>query len=210
MGNLAALLSQSAADVPLWVHFDNAGGQQLTAVLAAPLMAVSGTSYRGLKLVPLLLGLGCLLLIWRIMRREFGLAAALVAALLFALSPPTLVKYSLLASGNHFENLIFWLLAYDLVSVGHRRGAGRLLRIRGRLSGLGGRGALPGRVRAPLAGWVIEGLFRVHEFPLACDVREQLLGSLTVLQAVGPRWKAAALHGYGAQWHAWPAPWWKG
>ncbi len=129
MGNLARLLSLGAADVPLWMHFDNAGGQQLTALLAAPLYALFGDAYLVLKLVPLLLGLGALLLLWCILRREFGLPAAAVGAALFALGPPTLVKYSLLASGNHFEGVIFVLALYALAAGGHREGwtRGRLL-----------------------------------------------------------------------------------
>lgn len=129
MGNLARLLSLGAAYVPLWMHFDNAGGQQLTALLAAPLYALLGSSYLALKLVPALLGLGALLLLWRILRREFGLLAAAVGAALFALGPPTLVKYSLLASGNHFEGVIFMLALYALAAGGHRSGwtRGRLV-----------------------------------------------------------------------------------
>jgi Dolichyl-phosphate-mannose-protein mannosyltransferase len=125
MGNFATLLAAGGSHVPLWVHFDNAGGQQLVALLAAPLYATLGASYLVLKLVPLLLGLGALMMLWRIMRRDFGLVAAVVAGLLFAIGPPTLVKYSLLASGNHSENLVFWLAAWDLASRGHRRDLGR-------------------------------------------------------------------------------------
>ena len=122
MGNLARLLSLGVAHVPLWMHFDNAGGQQLTALLAAPLYALFGDGYVVLKLVPLLLGLGALLLLWHILRREFGLLAAAVGAALFVLGPPTLVKYSLLASGNHFEGVIFMLALYALAAGGHRSG----------------------------------------------------------------------------------------
>ncbi|MBM3985741.1 MAG: hypothetical protein FJ296_08670, partial [Planctomycetes bacterium] len=137
MGSLARLLSLGASHPPLGMHFDNAGGQQLVALLAAPLYALLGPSYLVLKLVPLLLGLLALLLLWRFVRREFGLVAACVASVLYALGPPTLVKYSLLASGNHFENVVFVLALLELAADGHRHDRGRLhVAAQGALAGL--------------------------------------------------------------------------
>ena len=122
MGNLARVLATGAPGPPLWQHYDNAGGQQLVALLAAPLYAAFGSSYLVLKLVPMLLGLGALVLMWRLMEREFGRLAAAVAAALYVLGPPTLVKYSLIASGNHFEHVFFALLLYTVFAAVHRAG----------------------------------------------------------------------------------------
>ena len=62
-------------------------------------------------LVPLALGLATLALLWLVLRDAAGGAAALLGALLFALAPTTLFKYSMVASGNHFETLAFTALA---------------------------------------------------------------------------------------------------
>jgi hypothetical protein len=51
-----------------------------------------------------------MLLMWSVLTRWFDRRAAVLAVFLFALGPPTLTKYSLLAKGNHFENLPFQLL----------------------------------------------------------------------------------------------------
>jgi hypothetical protein len=122
MGNLARVLSVGAHGPPLWQHYDNAGGQQLVALLAAPLYWLLGDSYLVLKLVPLLLGLGALVLLWRFMEREFGRTAAGVAAALYVVGPPTLLKYSLIASGNHFEHVFFVLWLYTAFAAVHRDG----------------------------------------------------------------------------------------
>ncbi|MEM9382353.1 MAG: hypothetical protein AAGB93_20540 [Planctomycetota bacterium] len=125
MGNQAWLLSEGFRGVPWNYFYDNAGGQLLTGVLAAPLYALFGPTYLSLKLVPFLLGLGLLALVWRFLDRQAGRTAAAVGALAFALAPPTLSKYSLLAKGNHFEGLAFLFLPVVLAfeSIGRERRA---------------------------------------------------------------------------------------
>ena len=116
MGNIARLATSSdgSAGPGLAEYYDNCGGHLVTGLLAIPGYALFGASYLSLKLVVLLLGLGTLALLWHIADRQFGRGAAQVAVFLFALTPPTLVKFSLLAQGNHFENLFFQLLAWAL------------------------------------------------------------------------------------------------
>lgn len=109
LGNIAHLLLEGWAGAPLHQHYDNCGGHLVTGILAAPLFGLLGESYLALKLVPVLLGLATLVLGWSLLDRHFGRRAANLAAFLFALGPPTLVKYSMLAKGNHFENLPFQL-----------------------------------------------------------------------------------------------------
>lgn len=121
MGNQAWLLQDGFRGVPWSYYYDNAGGQLLTAVLAAPLYALFGPSYLTLKLVPFLMGLAILGLIWRFLERNVNRTAAVVGVLLFALGPPTLTKYSLLAKGNHFEGLLFLFLPVVLVFEASRR-----------------------------------------------------------------------------------------
>ncbi|MEL6713258.1 MAG: glycosyltransferase family 39 protein, partial [Planctomycetota bacterium] len=110
MGNIAWVLHEGWRGVPLSQFYDNCGGHLAVGVLAAPLYALFGPSYLTLKLVPVLLGLGCIPLVWSIGRRLFGPVAGAVAAWLFVLGPPTLTKYSMLAKGNHFENVFFQML----------------------------------------------------------------------------------------------------
>lgn len=111
MGTVPRMLLDGGVDLPLRHYYDNAAGQLVTALLAVPFYAVLGSSYLALKLVPFMLGLGALVLTWSFLRRELGERAALLGALLFALAPATLVKYSLKASGNHYENVFFTMFA---------------------------------------------------------------------------------------------------
>lgn len=115
MGTMAELTLRGI-DFPLRYFYDNAAGQILMGFLTVPVFAVCGSSYLALKLLPALLGLATLVVVWRLVDRHFTRRAADAAALLFAVGPPTLTKYSLINSGNHFENLLFTsvalLLAY--------------------------------------------------------------------------------------------------
>jgi len=108
-GNIAKIASGGWFGPPLHQYYDNCGGHLVTGLFAAPLFAVFGDSYLVLKLVPVLLGLGTLLLIWYALDRWLDRRAAVLAVLLFAVGPPTLTKYSMLAKGNHFENIFFQL-----------------------------------------------------------------------------------------------------
>ena len=111
MGTVPALVLLGS-DIPLHLHYDNAAGQIVTGLLAVPFYAALGTSYLVLKLVPALLGLGTVIVGYLLLASAFGRAAAVVGALLLAVGPaPLLAKYSLMASGNHFENLFFTTLA---------------------------------------------------------------------------------------------------
>ncbi len=121
MGNQAWLLQDGFRGVPWSYYYDNAGGQLLTALLAAPLYWLFGASYLTLKLVPFLMGLAIMGLIWRFLEGNFNRTAAVIGVLLFALAPPTLTKYSLLAKGNHFEGLLFLFLPVVLIFEASRR-----------------------------------------------------------------------------------------
>ncbi|MDG1985674.1 MAG: glycosyltransferase family 39 protein [Planctomycetota bacterium] len=121
MGNQAWLLQDGFRGVPWSYYYDNAGGQLLTAVLAAPLYALFGSSYLTLKLVPFLMGLAIMGLIWRFLSQNVNRTAAVIGVFLFALGPPTLTKYSLLAKGNHFEGLLFLFVPVVLIFEASRR-----------------------------------------------------------------------------------------
>lgn len=110
MGTMPALLMDGSW-IPVQDFYDNAAGQLLIGFAAVPAYLALGPCYLALKLVPLLLGLGVLVLAWLFCDRHLGRRWANLAAFLVALGPTTLVKYSLLASGNHYENLFFSLLA---------------------------------------------------------------------------------------------------
>ncbi len=114
IGNLAEATSTHSRAAPLSNFYDNCGGQLMTGLAAAPLYALFGDSYLVLKLVPLSLGLVAMGAIWFILTRWWGRTAAIVAVWCFALPPPTLLKYSMLAKGNHFENLPLQLTVFAL------------------------------------------------------------------------------------------------
>jgi hypothetical protein len=112
MGNIAHIAQGGWEGAPLTQFYDNCGGHLVTGLLAVPFYAVIGDTYLALKLVPLLLGVLLIWLAWCIALRLGGTRAAVWTALLLAVGPPILFKYSLLAKGNHFENLPFQLLAW--------------------------------------------------------------------------------------------------
>ncbi len=111
MGTLARTILEPGG-VPLARYYDNAGGQLVTGALAVPFYLAFGPTYLALKLVPAGLGLAALATLFFFLRRHFGETTATLGALLFALGPTTLTKYSLLASGNHFENIFFTLFTF--------------------------------------------------------------------------------------------------
>jgi len=120
MGNMATHLVEGWRGAPLLQYYDNCGGHLATGVLAAPIYFVMGGSYLALKMVPLLLGLGSLIALWCLLARNFNQRAADIAALAFVLGPPTLTKFSMMALGNHFENLLWQLLAWNAFYAMHR------------------------------------------------------------------------------------------
>lgn len=111
MGTLARALLEPGG-VPLARYYDNAGGQLVTGALAVPFYLAFGPTYLALKLVPAGLGLAALATLFFFLRRHFGETTATLGAVLFAVGPTTLAKYSLLASGNHFENIFFTLFTF--------------------------------------------------------------------------------------------------
>lgn len=123
MGTIPLLVGVDGG-LPIVRVYDNAAGQILTGLLAIPSYALFGETYLALKLVPLLLGALALLALWACIRRLTDARAANTAALLFALAPTTLFKYSMLASGNHFETVVFTTLALWLWVRGAARGTG--------------------------------------------------------------------------------------
>ncbi|HRV81767.1 MAG TPA: hypothetical protein P5218_10040 [Planctomycetota bacterium] len=112
MGNIGENLRLGWRGAPLAQNFDNCGGHLIVGSFAGVLFQLFGSSYLVLKLVPLLLGLGCIPLLVSIGSRLFGGMAGWLAALLFVVGPPTLVKYSVLAFGSHFEGIFFQLLLF--------------------------------------------------------------------------------------------------
>jgi hypothetical protein len=106
MGTLAELTIRGI-HVPAYYFYDNAAGQVLAGYLAVPAFLLFGPSYLALKLVPLAMGVGVLLCVHALLRDAFGRTAALLGAWLLVFAPTTLFKYSMVCSGNHFENLFF-------------------------------------------------------------------------------------------------------
>lgn len=95
---------------PMRFYYDNAAGQLVMGHAAIPAFWLFGANYFVLKLLPTLLGLVTLVVLWLLLDRHFSRMAANLGAMLFALAPSTLVRYSVVCSGNHFENLLFTTL----------------------------------------------------------------------------------------------------
>jgi len=110
MGNIGRVALGGWYGAPLDQYYDNCGGHLATGLFATLPFALFGTTYLALKLVPLLLGVGVLYIIWHLLVRLADERAAALGAWLFALGPPTQTKFSIMAWGNHFENLPFQLL----------------------------------------------------------------------------------------------------
>ncbi len=118
-----ARLFQLGLDQPLGIHYDNSGGALINGLLAAPLYELFGSSYLVYKLIPLFLGLLLLIFVFFGVRGLVGEAAALAAAYLFAMGPTELLqKYSLIGTGNHFENLFYMTLVLWAFDAAHRKG----------------------------------------------------------------------------------------
>lgn len=114
---------QLGLDQPLGIQYDNSGGAWINALLAAPLYEVFGPSYLVYKCVPLLMGLVLLLVCFFWVRGMAGEKPALACAFLFAMGPTELLqKYSLIGTGNHFENLLYMGLVLWAFDAAHRKG----------------------------------------------------------------------------------------
>lgn len=111
IGNLAKELSEGWDGAPLYLYYDNCGGHLLTGIFGALSYTLFGDSYLALKLVNLVLGVALAVVMWSFASRHFSRRSAVLFVFLFVLGPVTLAKYSMLAKGNHFENLIFQVLA---------------------------------------------------------------------------------------------------
>lgn len=111
MGTLPKALDV-VEEFPLRLYYDNAAGQLVTGLAAWPFYQLFGDSYLVLKLVPATAGFGLVLVVWLLLDRHVSRRAANIAGVALALGPAELLtKYSLIASGNHFENLFFSALA---------------------------------------------------------------------------------------------------
>ncbi len=121
MGTIAELALRGVR-VPAYFFYDNAAGQVLAGYLAVPAFLVLGSTYLALKLVPFAMGIGTFFLVFALLRDAFSMRAALLGAWLLALPPTTLFKYSIVCSGNHFENLFFTSIVLVLFYRMHRRG----------------------------------------------------------------------------------------
>lgn len=121
MGTLAELVIRGI-HVPPYYFYDNAAGQVLAGYLAVPVFLALGPTYLALKLVPLAMGVGVLACVHALLRDAFGRTAALLGAWLVVFAPTTLFKYSMVCSGNHFENVFFSSIVLWLFYRLHRTG----------------------------------------------------------------------------------------
>ena len=121
-GTLSRQLLGDGGGMPMQFYYDNAAGPVFLSYFGALVYKLCGASYLSLKLVALLFNLGALVLIWVFLKELFSRRAANLGALLFAIGPATLVKYSLFTAGNHSENLFFTLATLVSFFGMHRAG----------------------------------------------------------------------------------------
>ena len=114
---------QLGLDQPIGLHYDNSAGSLINGLLAAPFFEMFGPSYMAYKMVLLLLGLLLLICGFFWVRGLLGERAALASAFLLAVGPTELLqKYSLIGTGNHFENLLYMALTLWAFDAAHRSG----------------------------------------------------------------------------------------
>lgn len=118
-------------EMPWGVFSGDAPGQLATGVAAYGLYAGLGDSWPALKFVPALWGVVMILALWAFVNRHVSRRAANFLAWLCAIGPSELLlKYSLIAAGNHFENLALLSLttwAFFRAHTGERMRAGFLV-----------------------------------------------------------------------------------
>lgn len=124
MGTMAELALRGV-EFPIRYYYDNAAGQLVFGHVAIPFYALFGSTYFTLKLVPFTLGLGALVVLWWLLDRHHSRRAASIGVHLWALAVPLLTRYSITCSGNHFENLFFWLLSTLAFFELHAKGPNR-------------------------------------------------------------------------------------
>lgn len=82
------------------------GGSQ-EALLAAPFVAVFGTTLFAIRIVPMLLNLVAAVLLWRVGRRLFGERAGIACALVFWVWPPYQLVHGTPAYGFYGTNVFY-------------------------------------------------------------------------------------------------------
>lgn len=114
------------------------GGSLVIGALAVPFFLLFGTSLFALKLAPLSVALGTLILMFLFIRKYFGLPAAVWAGLLFIIAPPSFTQLSLVAMGFHSESII-WSIGIVILFYWYFFGgkSGKILFLFGLICGLG-------------------------------------------------------------------------
>lgn len=99
--------------MPYWAYRpDNyCGGSLVMGILAAGFFKLFGSSAFVLKLIPVLISLGALLIWFGILYREFSRKCAWYFSLFFIFSPAVFQCYSLVPLGDHYETIFISALA---------------------------------------------------------------------------------------------------
>jgi 4-amino-4-deoxy-L-arabinose transferase-like glycosyltransferase len=117
------------------------GGSLLVALLTVPIYAVFGPHYLAFKLIALLVAVAGGLLWFLTVRAWFGPRVAAGFGVLYALAPPTLLRTSLIAKGDHAEAMLLiggvLLLATRAAFARDERHRRRWAAAAGLLAGLG-------------------------------------------------------------------------
>ncbi len=87
------------------------GGKLIIAVLIAPFFLKLSGSLFSLKLISLLFLLATLVLLYFFMKKFFSKKAAVISCLLYICSPLAFTKRSVILLSNHFESILFIMLA---------------------------------------------------------------------------------------------------
>ena len=110
-----ALIAKQLISGPLVPFFDlqvdsYSGGSLVVGLLMAPLFKLLGQNLISVKLVAVLFSFATVVALYLFCKRFFNRRVAIIASLLFILSPPFFTKYSLITMGFHTESILFSIL----------------------------------------------------------------------------------------------------
>jgi len=95
-------------------HQPYAPGAMVVGLLSTPFFLIFGSSYISLKITALILSFGGFILWYIFLDKFFNSRIAIIASLLFIITPPNNLKFSLLSLGNHYEINFFTIASLFL------------------------------------------------------------------------------------------------
>ena len=125
--------------MPYWQYRadDSGGGSLVMGILVAGFFKILGSSAFVLKLIPVLISMGALLVWFRILYREFSSKCAWYFALFFIFAPSYFQSWSTVALGDHYETMFLSAVAVWLFLKMERKPSPVFLFLLGLVCGFG-------------------------------------------------------------------------